>query len=90
MIRIRVFFALSLAVGGVLIGAWTFAGGGILKPLENELIEERANLLSTLAKEVENAEFPRVWVRRFSKNSDVTIHLKKKLPVIRERNKDRN
>jgi len=82
MIRLRVFFALSLAVGGVLIGAWTFAGGGVLKPLENQLIEERAKLLSTLSTEVENAEFPRVWTRRFSQNSDVKLHLKKKLPMV--------
>ncbi len=87
MIRYRIFFALSVALLGMLLGFWLYTGGG-LRILKKNLIEERAGVLLTLALEVEASDTPRLWARRFSRNSDINLHLTKKLPGKAKKNID--
>jgi signal transduction histidine kinase len=87
--RKRVFMALFLCLLGTVIGAWLLAGGGVLRPLTKKLIESRADIVSTIADELEQSSHPQKRLRQLSKRLKVDSKLRKKKPKEIERFKKR-
>ena len=76
--RKRIFIALVLALLGTIVGAWSVTGGGVLRPLTKKLVESRADIVSTLASEIEQAENPQRRLRELSRRLDLEAKLRRK------------
>ena len=78
--RRRIFVALAVCLLGTILGAWFLAGGGVLRPLTQKILESRADVVATLAAEVEVAEKPHQRLKRLSKRLKIDAKLRKKKP----------
>jgi len=74
----RIFLALLFSFLGTVLGAWLLAGGGVLKPLAKKLIESRADVVATLADEVEKSSHPKRRLNELSKRLQIEAKLRKK------------
>ena len=78
--RRRIFLALTICLLGVIVGAWMLAGGRVLIPLTKRFVDSLADIVATLADEIEESSTPNKRLRQLSKKLQVTAKIRKKKP----------
>lgn len=74
-LRGRVFGALAVLLVVTVVGAWLVAGGAVLRPLIEGIVQERAETAVAIAKELEQAPAPRLRAREIIRELGVRIRL---------------
>ena len=65
----RIFMALLALLLLTVFAAWFVAGPHTLRPLKKELVRSRADVVLTIAKELESSKIPDAVSRRWSEGS---------------------
>ena len=84
--RRRIFLALLALLLLTIMGSWFVTGPQVLIPLKKELIRSRADVVLTIAKELEESKSPRVRLKRLQKSLKVKAKLVREDPQLGRKN----
>lgn len=76
----RIFITLIFSLLVTVLIAWFVIGFGMFRPLRKKMLDSRADIVATVASEVELATFPRKRVIEFEKKLHLEIKIRKRRP----------
>ena len=78
--RRRIFQSLIISLLITIIIVWVVIGLGMFRPLRKKIFDSRADIVATVASEVEQAEYPRKRAIEFESKLHIDIRLRKEKP----------
>lgn len=76
----RIFQSLTFSLVITIIIVWVVVGLGMFRPLRQKILDSRADIVATIASEIEQAEYPKKRALEFEEKLHIDIKLRKKKP----------